>query len=268
MVLQKECAIQFNIFFVGIGLLDIIKDETQIKEGAYGKVYMNFFINDIHIKVPDDCVIKECNNLCIDEMFIGLLLCCIFTKEKYQPFPEIYFLVRDKTIKTKGCGISSILEKLEISLFDCILKNIETPEIFIPILIQICDVLEYLQENFKYMHGDLHPCNVLLDKNSNPKFIDAGVTSMDLTKIGLKMRVISESGPAYKKKYTKAYDLRLLFGKIFNDIYCQMGHIKNSFSDYLNGLFDKTKIEHDFYKIMDDDTNFHPLVIKEKLKEL
>jgi hypothetical protein len=32
-----------------IGLLDIIKDETQIKEGAYGKVYMKFFINDIFI---------------------------------------------------------------------------------------------------------------------------------------------------------------------------------------------------------------------------
>ena len=250
---------------ITIGFLDlrnIIKDETKIKEGVYGKVY-----TDIDNSI--DCVIKKCNNLCIDEMFIGLLLCCIFMKEKYQPFPEIYLLFRDGTVKTKGSGISCMLEKLETSLFDYIVENIEKPEIFIPILIQICDLLEYLQENFKYMHGDLHSSNVLLNKNNNPKFIDAGVTSLDLTKIGLKMRLISESGPAYKKIYTKAYDLRLLFGKIFNDIYYQMGHIQNSFSDYLNGLFDKTKIEqNEFYKITDDDTNFHPLVIKEKLEEL
>lgn len=248
-----------------LDLRNIIKDETQIKEGVYGKVYMD-------IDIQNNSVIKKCNNLCIDEMFIGLLLCCIFMKEKYQPFPEIYLLFRDGTVKPKGCGISCILEKLEISLFDYIVENIEKPKIFIPILIQICELLEYLQENFKYIHGDLHSSNVLLNKNKNPKFIDAGVTSLDLTKIGLKMRLISESGPAYKKIYTKAYDLRLLFGKIFNDIYYQMGHVQNSFSEYLNrlfGIFDKTKIEqNEFYKIMDDDTNFHPLVIKENLEEL
>ena len=139
-------------------------NKHKISYGEYGVVYTDIvFVNDRNEK-NKNCVIKTCREPCISEMFTGLLLYCIYAKRSLKPFPEIFLLCKDDEYYD---SVSCIAEKLDIELHDYIVNNINNPLEFIPILIQICELLKDLQDSFDFVHGDFHTKNIMLKDEGN-----------------------------------------------------------------------------------------------------
>jgi hypothetical protein len=218
-------------------LISINKD--KLSQGSYGFVYTDIvFVNDRNEK-NKNCVLKICKETCVSEMFTGLLLYCIYAKRQLKPFPEIFLLFKDEEDNFSGKkGVSCIAEKLDMELHDYILDNINEPLKFIPILIQICDLIKDLQDYFGFVHGDFHTGNIMLKYEGDgirPVIIDVGSSRLDLSNIGIKnMILVNQSGPRVPHGYN---DLKFLFRKI-QETYSKPPSIKNFFTEHLSTIED------------------------------
>jgi tRNA A-37 threonylcarbamoyl transferase component Bud32 len=93
----------------------------------------------------------------------------------YARIPKILFGARFKTSTDRSNYIG--MEALDVTLHDFLLDLHDTPNqqlmAFVSIMIAICTTLEYLQSEFKFVHGDMHTGNIMM-KGSRPYIIDFG----------------------------------------------------------------------------------------------
>jgi len=233
-------------------LISINKD--KLSQGSYGFVYTDIvFVNDRNEK-NKNCVLKICKETCVSEMFTGLLLYCIYAKKDLKPFPEIFLLFKDEEDNFSGKkGVSCIAEKLDMELHDYILDNINEPLKFIPILIQICELIKDLQDYVGFVHGDFHTGNIMLKSERGkfrPVIIDVGSSRLDLSNIGIKnMILVNQSGPRVPHGYN---DLKFLFRKI-QETYSKPPSIKNFFTEHLSTIedYDPEKVKQGLEQLME-----------------
>jgi serine/threonine protein kinase len=239
---------------------DIIFKIPEIGGGSYGLIYLSkYFPNPNY---PELCVGKktqyppdatevekyDINNSFIEEMLTSILLYEI--TEKKPKIPQVFPKIIGSYQTNEGLVMQ--MEKLDMTLYQFFrpARLIER----IKILIIIAHSINLLQKNYDFVHGDLHPGNIMLKEESltieingktiqsnyRPYFIDLGMVCVDLsTCCGLTdMRV---KGGAYRDpNYCKnrSQDLRLLLYSLWDDSY--VGPLE----DFIEKLF-KYKI---FYR--------------------
>jgi serine/threonine protein kinase len=257
--------------------ISIKTPDKNFKSGAFGTVYTSVKYVNKQGETIKDCVIKKCNKNCDREMFVMLILYCLY--DRY--FPKIYLLYKDELFFDFNHGTACIMEKLDIELFTYIDDHVNNPNEFIEILIKICENLEHLQGEIEFMHRDLHTGNIMLNKNGEPVFIDAGTFSLDLTKKGIPYTINNNSNDTISiLTFNKSYDLRIMFSEIYNKF------IKNTtdedgkeipsidqnhpFAQYLTQIFKPypPKTRNYFYRVHSDDPNFYPENMKSELKKI
>jgi len=279
---------------------DIIFKIPEIGGGSYGLIYLSKYFpkpND-----PEECVGKktqypsdatevkkyDINNSFIEEMLTSILLYEI--TEKKPKIPQVFPKIIGSYQTNEGLVMQ--MEKLDMTLYE-FLREFNRKE-KIEMLIIIAHCINLLQKNYDFVHGDLHPGNIMLknerfsieisgikiETSYRPYFIDLGMVCVDLsTCCGLTdMRV---KGGAYADPNycnNKSQDLRLLLYSLWN----QGGQtpldnlIRKLFEDNSN----HEKYKQLFFNYKDDgrppshalyqpvanlyDSNFHPeKVVKE-----
>jgi tRNA A-37 threonylcarbamoyl transferase component Bud32 len=216
---------------------DIIFKTPKIAGGSYGSIYLSKYFPDPNY--PKLCVGKKteyrpkatendknfANSSFIEEMLTSILLYEITEKKVIpQVFPKII-----GCYNTNG-GLVMQMEKLDMTLYEFLREFNRTEKIEMLIIIAHC--INLLQKNYDFVHGDLHPGNIMLknerfsieisgikiQSNYRPYFIDLGMVCVDLsTCCGLTdMRV---KGGAYADPNycnNKSQDLRLLLYSLWN----------------------------------------------------
>lgn len=100
-----------------------------------------------------------------------------------QCFPQLFL---NSGITIGNSNITSEIQKINgISLYDYldnILSSSNIKPLFVyNILIQICDILQYYQENYQFVHGDLHLDNILVERDTGKIYlIDFGRSSIKI----------------------------------------------------------------------------------------
>ena len=251
----------------------------RYKSGSFGIVYTNVELVDSNNEKRKDCVVKICKKSCEDEMFVMLILYCLYPTY----FPVIYLLYKDELyVDNFMTGTACVMEKLDIELIRYIDNHVNNPNEFIEILIKICENLEHLQGEIEFMHRDLHTGNIMLNKNGEPVFIDAGTFSLDLTKKGIPFTISNNSNDTISiLEFNESYDLRIMFSEIYNKFIktttdkdgkeiLSIIDQNHPFAQYLTQIFKPypPKTRNYFYRVHSDDPNFYPENMKSELKKI
>ena len=239
----------------------------QIGGGTYGSIHLSKYFNDDD-NVPKFCVAKKTkyesdesnesnesndrdktNNLFIEEMLTSILL-HENTKILGGVFPEIISCYNTNE------GLVMQMELLNIDL-DSFFQDPRMISEQIPILIIISYYIYWLQENYHFVHGDLHCRNIMLKKENfefkigetrirtsyKPYFIDLGMVCVDLSRFHLtKIRV--HGGPYDNSNYcqNKSQDLRLL-------LFCLLDDRNTPVNTFINDLFSKSKYIYEYARL-------------------
>ena len=159
---------------LGGNTLDIcFEQECYIAQGSFGKVYKSKFNNkDIVIKSPiSNYVITEQNekhNEVFDENLIQSVLYCALRGQtnNIAKIPKIEYMAR---LYMPGSGMKIItgIERLNGDMngfFATVISKASPSEADILIkdlLLQVCKLLELLQDRYNFHHRDLHAGNIM-----------------------------------------------------------------------------------------------------------
>lgn len=264
----------------------------KIGGGTYGSIHLSkYFPNPIY---PELCAAKKTEyedaqayNSFIEEMLTSILLYEITEKKRItQVFPKIIGCYRTNE------GLVMLMEKLDMTL-SVFLSEVNLTE-KIKMLIIIAHCIGLLQKNYDFVHGDLHPGNIMLkherfsieisgikiETSYRPYFIDLGMVCVDLSAC-CGLTNINVKGGAYKDPIycnNKSQDLRLLLYSLWNDRsqkpldnLIRKLFEENSYKEKYEKLFfifrnDERPPSHALYEDVDDvyDSNFYPQnVVKE-----
>lgn len=144
--------------------------EIDDKNIDYAKIFIEFFIQKILYTLSNDryknCIpkpyyIKKKNENEIIISFRNIANSISFSE---------YHNIIDLNI-TNQLRLSQNITS-DHSIYITKLKN------YLNILIKICDILNYYQNNFGFVHNDLHTSNILIDEHNNPYIIDFGFASI------------------------------------------------------------------------------------------
>ena len=302
----------------------------RLGSGSYGKVYNIFYQNKYYSlkknKNPSDVeefilhIILYCLHKKLEES-IGLVF--------HPPFPYIkkIFMIprepvktninklknkklrdclkknklpdddkdkKDKTIYAVKETLVCIMEKLDMTLNEFI-KKVDSDNLILLVLIQVCYQLYCLQESIGFIHGDLNPGNIMLKKESfildiNIKdihysfkqeyrvyFIDLSFSSLNASKCKkCNLSNIELVNPFYYAySGNMSHDLRILFAFMHNSTdYDKVDSLKTYCKDLFKGYNvsnakrDATQFPHHFYREATFDENFFPLNMMINLQKL
>ena len=284
---------------------DIIFKIPEIGGGSYGLIYLSKYFPEPNY--PDECVGKKTqypknanevekyniNNSFIEEMLTSILLYEFTEKKKVIPqvFPKII-----------GCyntndGLVMQMEKLDMTLYVFLSEFNRTEKIKMLIIIAHC--IGLLQKNYDFVHGDLHPGNIMLKHESfsieingkeiqsdyRPYFIDLGMVCVDLSACcgltDMRVKGGAYSDPNYCNN--KSQDLRLLLYSLWSqrrqtpldNLIKKLFETDNSNDEKYKQLFiiftDKgLPPAHALYQPVNDlyDSNFYPQNVVDKLFEI
>ncbi len=156
--------------------------------GSYGKIYKSLVNKNILIKT---CNLEETNLIDVYMEYVIQYLLNNYSNNIYKSnIPKVYCMKISKDLKTSRI----YMENIEgLSLFDYLTKmNIDDTNIdklinrVLNIIIKICDILIYLQNNFGFIHFDLHLGNILIgnkiDNKEKVYLIDFGFSSINFNR--------------------------------------------------------------------------------------
>ncbi len=78
--------------------------------------------------------------------------------------------------KEQKMVVGMVMENIDGLEFKKILYRTKNPDTILNILMKIIYTIEYLQNKLDFLHNDLKPDNIILDKNGNIKIIDFGLS--------------------------------------------------------------------------------------------
>lgn len=214
----------------------------------------NYPINN----VPSNCVVKIFGgsinynfSSALDEIMKGFLL------RASSKDIEIVYPLRIFKVYLSNTGDYHpliIMEKLDTDLKGLIyeLSSNYDSEIIVDLFMQIVTKLEYLQNNFGFLHNDLHTGNILIKKRNseviNPyeyknlkfnirskyiiKFADFGLSCINLLKCEDCIKITLDKNNS--KCASKCYDLLFLFTIIIEDLYYYKDGADSSIAKKLN----------------------------------
>lgn len=149
----------------------ILKNIVSLNSGAYGKVYDVSVNKYVHFAVK----VAKSEDLLLETMisFIYLnrlknITKCFVANLAVFGCSNIYTLPGDPSWimdRTDGynCMIMEYLRDAE-TLHNCIVKRSITPEEFTDCIIQVFAALQLAQDNFGFIHNDLHDGNVMVQR--------------------------------------------------------------------------------------------------------
>ena len=147
---------------------------------------------------------------------------------------------------------------------------------FLNAVYQTVVMIGYLQDSINFRHNDLHCGNVMVD-NTNAKnihFIDYGMSSFNLTQLGIDLTV-SVPNRNYEKNVitTKSQDVRMFMASVLpflkDSIFkTRLINLFNTYVDYIV-IDENVPYFHNFYyKVQNiNDFNFHPGVMIELMND-
>ena len=212
---------------LGENKLDLCFDKTcYVGKGTFGRIYNSKFNNNkIVIKEPitREQITDKIHNDVFDENVIHSELYCGLRGRNVgmARIPKIVFMAR-LYMPNSQMKIITGLEKLEgdlNSFFKHVINKMSVEKVdkcLKDMLIQLCNLVEILQDNYNFHHRDLHSGNIMyrnIGSIDNPVYrwyiIDFGFTYLENN--GVKYHS-GNIGPY--RKYIKpnfAHDLRMLF---------------------------------------------------------
>ena len=282
------------------GNLDASKGFVKIKEGGNGLIYK---IDDNIVKITKiedsftDTDIKFFRYSFLSEAILGCILYCsssCFPRLRINPFIKTTGLyvatcnVPDiRTGCTKICKKHIlVLEPLEQN-FNEFCKRNHLERILIKV-VELMNILDYLQKTIQFTHNDLHSGNVMLTKKDEIKIIDYGAVKCDLSNCGYGISDICIKNFAYgdiisdkvedsmmdidvkfcDKHLLKNYsqDVRLFLSSIYQYLGTEIQvYIREKTNDYDRHII---PFFHNFYGsvIKNSDPNFYPETISRVIR--
>ena len=184
-----------------------------LKKGGYGKIYMCTEPKALVCKkmCSSDVGKQEFENGLISEAFIHSILSCDKRAKK--------LCSRFHSIKLEPVVFGSPL--LFSEMMDGVLNNVSkpSPKIFNSVMVQMAEALMYLQEKYKFIHGDLKINNICYRKTGIRKYkfvlIDFGMSVLSYKGVEISTNVFMKRGALPSVLFPNSGDLSLLLTSLY-----------------------------------------------------
>lgn len=131
------------------------------------------------------------------EMFMQSILYCVFHfNSSFVPIPKVYAPVNLQP-QSGGPGVYGfVMEELDFNLDRVLLDPAVPEDVVFELLAQVMRALGFLFDTMQFMHNDLRPDNVMVQKNTMQiKLIDFGVACMTLENMRILPEMANRSNP-------------------------------------------------------------------------
>ena len=181
-----------------------------LNRGSYGKIFKTTSPKGFVFKIMRSKDVGEyCNeNAFVIEAFINSVLSCDDERSK-KLCPRFYGIYYEPFVFRSPVILHAKM--------DGILSSRTSPKIFGDMILQISDTLRYLQEKYKFIHGDLKYNNIGYKKIGINSYrfvlIDFGMSSLVYNNVDITTNVLIKRGS--KMNFPNSGDLALLLASLY-----------------------------------------------------